>query len=243
MNILIDGLIIAIFVACAIGGYKSGFVKMAVRFLKNLIAIAVASVFASRIGAILYNTVFKNFFESMTMEKIASFLGVDSDVNLDIGPLLSEGHTEFINFIQKLGFDMDTVSQKYEEIGADSDLMVEYIAKPIGVTVSNVLAFILIFIVTAILISLIGFIIGKIVKLPVLNVTNRILGFVLGAVLGVVFVFIFVSLIHALLPYIKINGQFLAGDAFEDGTIIYKYLVNENPTGFVNDILQRIGVK
>lgn len=244
MNFLIDAVMVAIAVACCVWGFKNGFVRMVVHFFKNIIALIVASVFTSRVGALLYQQFFKNIFENMTTKKIASWLGVDTSATLDIGPLIDAEHSEFFGFVKKLGFNFDAINEKYAELGGESgDLMVEYISKPLGVTVSNVVAFALIFVVTVLAIQIIGFIIGKIAKLPVLNVTNRVLGLLLGAVLGIIFLFVFVAIVKVLVPYIKLDGEYLTVGALEEGTIIYKYLVNKTPAGFIEDILVKIGVK
>ncbi|MBE6701082.1 MAG: CvpA family protein [Ruminococcaceae bacterium] len=243
MNILLDAFIVLIVVACCTMGYRLGIVKMTVSFLKNIIAIAVASVYSSKFGAFLYRKVFKNVFENMTLEKITDWLGIEKNPNPDIGPLIEAEHSEFFEFIEKIGFDSEVIIEKYNEIGASAgDAMVEFISRPIGHTISCAIAFILIFISTSLLVRLIGFIIGKIVKLPVLNVTNRFLGFILGLVLGVIFVFLFIALVSAIAPYIKINGEYLTVGALEEGTIIYKYLANETPAGLISNILEKIGV-
>lgn len=244
MNFLIDGLMVAIVAACCVWGFKNGFVRMVVHFFKNIIALIVASVFTSRVGAFLYQQFFKNVFENMTVKKVASWLGVDTSANLDIGPLIDAEHSEFFSFVEKLGFNFDAINEKYAELGGESgDLMVEYISKPLGVTVSNVVAFAVIFAITVLIIQIIGFIIGKIAKLPILNVTNRLLGLLLGAVLGLIFLFVFVAIVKVLVPYIKLDGDYLTVGALEEGTIIYKYLVNKTPAGFIEDILVKIGVK
>lgn len=244
MNILIDGLIIGIMLTCCVWGYKSGFIKMAVSFLKNIVALVVASMFATRLGAFLYASFFKGMFEKMTVKKITQWLGVEHGSELDIGPLLERKHTEFVNFIEKLGFDLETVTEKYNELGeSSSDVIVEYIAEPLGVTVSNAVAFIILFVLSVLAIKIVGFILGKIVKLPVLNVTNRLLGLILGVVSGIIFVFIFVALVDVLVPYIRIDGESLAAGSIEEGTMIYRHLVGQTPVGLVRDLLTSVGAK
>ena len=244
MNFLVDGVIVAIILGCCVWGYKSGFIIMVVNFLKNIVALVLASVFASKLGDYLYRIVFKAIFEDMTINKIAEWLGVDPESTLDIRPLLVAQHTEFAKFLDKLGFSLDHISQKYDEFGGNAgDMMIEYMAKPLGTAVSNVVAFILIFIVAVIVIKIVGAIINRIAKLPVLNITNKILGTVLGIALGVIFSFIFVALVNALVPYISINGAGISAASLEEGTIIYKYMVNQTPGGIVNAILEKIGIE
>ncbi len=244
MNFLVDGLIIAIFVTCCIWGFKSGFVKMVVSFLKNIIAIIIATIFASRLGSFLYELFFKKLFEGFVIDKVSGWLGVDPNKNVDIGPLIDAQHSEFFKFAKTLGFDFTHISDKYTEFGQSAgDLMIEYIAKPLATAVSNVVAFLVIFAVSVLAIMLVGFILGKIAKLPLLNVTNRVLGFAVGILLGIIFVFVFSALVKAVVPYINISGEHLATETFEEGTIIYKYIVNQTPAGLIEDILDKIGVK
>ncbi len=244
MNFLVDGLIIGIFIACCIWGFKSGLVKMAVSFLKNIIAIIVATIFASRLGALFYEWFFKKAFEGFVVDKVSGWLGVDPDKNIDIGPLIEAQHSEFFKFAKKLGFDFGQINDKYTEFGQSAgDLMIEYIAKPLATAISNVVAFILIFAVSVLVILIVGFILGKVAKLPLLNVTNRVLGLAVGILLGIIFVFIFAALVKAVVPYISISGEHFAANTFEEGTIIYRYMVNHTPAGLIEDILDVIGVK
>lgn len=244
MNILIDGLIIGIFAGCCVWGYKSGFVKMTVNFFKNIVAIVIASLFASKVGSLLYDHVFKNFLENTAVKKIAGWLGVEPDSALDLRPLIDAEHSEFARFLGKLGFDIEHIGDKYNELGESAgDVLIEYIMRPIGTALSNAIAFVLLFIVSVLIIQLIGFIINKIVTLPGLNITNKALGLVLGVVLGVIFVFVFVAVVDMIIPYISINGEHFTVASIEDGTIVYKYLVGKTPVTLLEDVLQKTGIK
>lgn len=244
MNFLIDLLIILIFGACCVLGYRLGIVKMLVQFSKNIIGVIAASFFASRLGSIFYDKVFKSLFEKLTAERISGWLGGEADASPDVGPLIEAEHTEFFQFVQKLGFDLEAITEKYAELGGNAgDLLVEYIAQPIAVAVSNVIAFVLIFIVTVLAVQLVGFIVSRIAKLPVLNVTNRILGLLLGIVLGLVFIFVFAALVNAVVPFIKINGDVLTVGELGEGTIIYRFLLSGKPGELIGKLLELIGVK
>lgn len=238
MNILIDVLIIGIALLTCITGYKNGFVKTVISFFKNIIALIVAGLYSSKLGAILYEKAFKGIFENITLEKFAEWLGVDSTSNLDVGHLIEANHPEFLKYVENIGIDVDSLVKKYEEFGENAgELMAEYVSKPIGETISRVVAFILIFIATVIVVKIIGFIIGKIVKLPVLNATNKLLGLVLGLILGVIFVFIFVSILDVVLPYVKIGGESLGSGDFKEETIVYGYLSSNSPMGLLENLI------
>ena len=185
-----------------------------------------------------YDKFFKNVFENIALDKIASWLGADTTKNLDIGPLLEAEHSEFFKYVENLGVDITALAEKYNEFGANAgELIAEYISQPLGMAVSRVVAFILLFIATVIVINVVGFIIGKIVKLPILNATNKILGLILGVILGVIFVFIFVSILDVLLPYIKVGGESLGTGDFKSETILYGYLSSNSPMGLLEDLI------
>ena len=244
MNLFIDFCIVAIVAITCIWGYRNGFIVMLVNLLKNIVSIIVAAILASKLGAFLYSAFFKNIFENITMNKIASWLGVDPSADMDIGPLIKTKHTEFVDYIEKMGFDLEDIADKYVDTdGTVGDFMLEYIARPLGITVSNVVAFIIIFIIARILIRVIGFLIGKVVQLPVLNITNHLFGGVLGLVLGIVFAFVFIALLNAVIPYVKIGGTYLTVGDLEEGTILYKYLVQRTPIGLMSEFLTNVGVK
>lgn len=238
MNILIDALIIGIMALCCIAGYKNGFVKTVISFLKNIVALIVAGFYSAKLGQFFYDKFFKNVFENIALDKIANWLGADTTKNLDIGPLLEAEHSEFFKYVENLGIDISTLAEKYNEFGENTgELIAEYISQPLGMAVSRVAAFIILFIATVIVINVVGFIVGKIVKLPILNATNKILGLILGIILGVIFVFIFVSILDVLLPYIKVGGESLGTGDFKGETIIYGYLSSNSPMGLLEDLI------
>lgn len=234
MNILIDALLVAILVFTAAASYRRGFVKTAVKFLKNIVALIVAGIYSTKLGEYLYEKFFKGVFESHALEKFADWLGVDSIQNLDISALIEAEHSEFVRFVESLGFS----SEKLSEFGDNTaEAVAEYISKPLGMSVSKVTAFVLLFILTSLVISIIGFIIGKIVKLPILKTTNKILGLLLGIVLGVIFVFITVSVLDLVLPFVKVGGEALGSADFRESTIVYSYLSERSPLGLIGDLI------
>ncbi|MBE6651530.1 MAG: hypothetical protein E7613_09515 [Ruminococcaceae bacterium] len=244
MNLFIDLCIVAIVAITCIWGYRSGFVVMLVNLLKNIVSLIVAAILASKLGAFLYQIIFKGIFENITMNKIATWLGVDPSAEMDIGPLIEKKHSGFVDYIENMGFDLEDIASKYADTdGTIGDFMLEYIARPLGITVSNVVAFIIIFIIAKIVIRIVGFIIGKLVQLPVLNITNHLLGGILGLVLGIVFAFVFIALLNAVIPYVKIGGAYLTVGDLEEGTILYKYLVQRTPIGLMSEFLTNVGVK
>lgn len=241
MNFIIDGLIVAIIVGCCVWGYKIGLVKMLVNFFKNIVALILAIVFSSKLGAFLYDMVFKGIFEGVVIKKITEWL--PTDASIDIKPLISSEHSEFVKFLEKIGFSLEEIELKYEEFGADAgELIIEYISRPLGTAIACAISFILIFVVSALLIKLVGAIINKFFKLPGLNITNKIFGTVIGAVLGLVFAFFFAAIVNAVSPYISINGASLSAASLEEGTIIYGFMVSQSFGGVVRAILDSIGV-
>ncbi len=240
MNILIDALIVGIFVMCCVAGYKNGFVKTVISFLKNIIAIVVAAILSSRVGLFLYEKVFKGIFEKITLDRFARWLGAEEGESLDIGALINAEHPELFEYVENLGINVESLIEKYNEAGDKTgEFMAEYITQPLGMTVSRVAAFILLFVVSVIVINIVGFIVGKIVKLPLLNATNKFLGLVLGVVLGVIFVFIFVSILDLVLPYIKLGGESLGSGDFKNETFLYGYLSSNSPKGILEDLILR----
>ena len=55
MNILIDALILGIMALCCIAGYKNGFVKTVISFLKNIVALVVAGFYSAKLGQFFYD--------------------------------------------------------------------------------------------------------------------------------------------------------------------------------------------
>ncbi len=242
MNFLIDIIIITIFLGTCVWGYKNGFIKAFLSCVKNIAAILIASFFSTKLGTIIYDVFLKKVFESFTVDKIAGWLGVEPHKNLDIGPLIDAEHSEFFEFLERMGFDVNTVTDKYFSAVNPDEIMVEYISKPLGHTVSNVIAFVLIFFVSVIVLKLLAILLSKIFSIPGLNITNKVLGLVFGVVLGLIFAFVFAGVVNALLPFIKIQGEHLSVGAIENGTFIYKYLAGQSPVEAIKNLLSQIGV-
>ncbi len=230
MKLLIDIILLCIIVGFTVVGFRKGFVKMAISCLKNIVAFLVASAFSSKLGAWLKEQFFMEKARVAVEKKVAEFLGAESATGADIAPLLDSEHAEFVKFIEKLGFDVDSVRASLQNAdGTVNEAVGEYIVEPCVSAVSNVIAFIALFVATLLVLWIVSLILSFVTKLPVLKVTNRFFGGVLGLVLGVFIAFLSTALIRVVIPYFS---DAVVVSSLEEGTTLYNAIRSVMPAFF-----------
>ncbi len=227
MKLLIDIILLAVIIGFMMVGFKKGFVKMLISFVKNIVAFFIAFKFSGVLGAWLKKQFFMEKAREFIENKVAEFLGAETAAGADVTPLLNAEHSEFLSFIDKMGVDIDALSAAFEKSGGEINRAIsEYIAEPCVSAVSNVVAFILLFVGALIVISVISLILSLVVKLPVIKTTNRFLGGVLGLVLGIFSAFVITALIRAVLPYFS---DTVVVASLEQGTTLYNLISSFSP--------------
>ncbi|MBQ9976766.1 MAG: CvpA family protein [Clostridia bacterium] len=234
MNFLVDLVLLLLIVGFAVAGFKKGFVKTLITGFKNIAAFAVAWMFSSRLGEWLKDQFFMERAREAIEKKLAEFLGTGNLDTTDMTPLLDAEHSGFVQFLEKMGIDIESINELFRNgDGSVNEAVGEYIAEPCVNALSSVLAFVLLFVGTLIVIAIVGAILGLVVKLPILKGTNRLLGGVLGLVIGVFWAFIVTALIRIVVPYFADNALV---SSLGEGGPIYSFISSVAPT-FLSSIL------
>ena len=237
MKLLIDIILFGIIVGFMVVGYKKGFVKTILSCLKNVIAFVVAFTFSSQLAKWLKDQFFMEKVKDFIEKKIAEFLGTNSATGKDIAPLLDSKHSGFLEFIEKMGLDIDALYSAVQNTDATmNDAISEYIATPCVNALSGVLAFILLFVGVLIVIAILGWILGGVAKLPIIKGTNKLLGGVLGLCFGVFASFVVASLIRIVIPYFSDTAVIAS---LEEGNTLYNFITSTTPT-FLSGIISQI---
>ncbi len=227
MKLLIDVILLLVIVGFTVVGFRKGFIRMLISFVKNIAAFIVAYTFSPRLSAWLKEQVFMEKAKELIGDKISQFLGTEASSGVDIMPLLDAEHSEFFNFIEKMGLDLTEFQNALSETGGTlTDKVGEYIADPCVSAVSTVVAFVALFVGALIVISIISLILSAVTKLPLIKGTNRFFGGVLGFVLGCVSSVVIASLIRLLLPYFS---DAVLTASIEEGATLYNLITDLAP--------------
>ncbi len=237
MKFLIDIILFGIIVGFMVVGYRKGFVKTILSCLKNVIAFLVAFNFSSQLARWLKDQFFMEKAKDIIEKKVAEFLGTNSLAENDIVPLLDSKHEGFLDFIDKMGIDVDALRFAVQNTDTTvNDAISEYIATPCVNALSGVLAFIMLFVGTLLVIALLGFILGAFSKLPIIKGTNKLLGGILGLCFGVFASFVVASLIRIVIPYFSDTAVI---SSLEEGKTLYNFITSTTPT-FLSGIISQI---
>ena len=185
MSLILDLVIILIIALCVFIGIKRGAVKEIVSLIGIVVALILA-ITISKIGATfiynrfvgeaIYNTVYK---------------AVEDKVGVDISTTIEALPEEIFQIGDAIGVD---ISEKLESglkedtnlASSVAEIVSESIAKPLVITIIQLVLFIILFVVFKVLIGWLGKILNIVAKLPVLGSANKLVGGIVGLLKGVI---------------------------------------------------------
>lgn len=231
MNILplvVDGIIILIFVACILDGYRRGFVKM----LLSVVAIVISAALAGALAAPVAEWANDEFVSEMASDYIDGYFdGALENMGLSGDELTNDSFEGAKNEIaEAMPEELTQLLEQYdisvEEILDDispedtleeaSAKIKENIERAIILPVLELIAFLMVYIISSIILSIIIGVVCTVFKLPVINSINKSFGAVLGMVKGL-FVIAVVS-VFAVFAAGFLSGNELA-DAVSDAML------------------------
>jgi len=235
MNFALDIIIVAILIAAVAIGYKSGFVKMAMRSLKFFIAFVLARIFGPLLANPIYTRWIEPGFTSKVTENLNNILGNGSLQQMVEDPNRPE---EFTNILSKYGVGLPDIQEwlkdkVYQGTASVNEYVAGKLVEPIGRGIAGLIAFVLIFVVSLILLIIITVMMDKAAKLPGLNLINKLGGMLFGFVCGMLIGYVFVLLASYILPYLAANTSMNSIETVVDGTIFFKWFYNFSPFGFL----------
>lgn len=211
MNIAIDVILAAIFLACVIASAKKGII----RTVLEIVAFLVAIVLAFQLAAPFAKTCYDTFLSSRVEERIYEQLPDDNTAITysNQAQLVLEALPDFAkNYLEKTGegdsFLKQVVSGNYSGEDAAKQLN-EQIAAPVCEAILTSVFFLLLSLVFSAVLSWLANLISKGFKVPVLSTVNKVLGGLFGALKGAVVVFLAVVILLILAP--RIGGEFRTG--------------------------------
>lgn len=196
LPLVVDGIIILIFVACILDGYRRGFVKM----LLSVVAIIISATLASALAAPVAQWANEEYVSDITSEYIDSYFdGTLENIGLSEDEFAGdkfEGAEEEI--AEAMPEELTQLLEQYdisvEEILSDispedtleevNEKIKENIEKAVVLPVVELAAFLVIYIICSIILSIIIGVVCTAFRLPVINGINKSFGAVLGVFKG-----------------------------------------------------------
>lgn len=211
MNIAIDVILAAIFLACVIASAKKGII----RTVLEIVAFLAAIVLAFQLAAPFARTCYDMFLSARVEERIYEQLPGDGSgiTYSNQAQAVLEALPDFAKtYLEKSGegdsFLQQVISGNYSGKDAAKQLN-EQIAAPVCETILTSVFFLLLSLVFSAVLSWLAKLISKGFKVPVLSTVNKILGGLFGALKGAVVVYLAVVILLVLAP--RIGGEFRTG--------------------------------
>ncbi len=226
MSLILDAIVVAVILGCAVAAWRKGFIRAALGFLPMLAALIGSKFISPYVGRFLRETF---LFEKMS-GSIQNSMGLDTAIRE--GAMATQ--TEIIEGMPLPDFLKEALLENnnpviYQLLDVDSlkEYMAGFLANVCMNVLSVTLAFVLIYIgVTVVLNALHLF-----SKLPVLNFFNRFSGFLVGGTKGLFFVWIGCMVLTFFQCSAKLNGVFtameqtyVANTLYENNILLYLIL-------------------
>ena len=224
MNLICDGLIVAVVILCAVIGRKRGFIKTFFGLFENIVSFLIALFLARPVGNFLSERVVSPAMEKLFVRTIAQKAGVAAE-NVDWFHL-PDACLEFLKrFGVSLDFVRETATQKAGETGEKVAYSVASAATaPVAAAIGYAAAFILLFVACLLLVKLIIKLLDLAARLPGLKFSNRLLGLLIGAVQGVFLAYLLAVLLVHIAPGLQSADASFLRQFDPDQTVVIRFL-------------------
>lgn len=225
MNLILDGLLLAIAVVTIVVYYNRGFVKAVLGFGKTLISFILAAIFGPMLGGVLA----EHFFDAkLTTTVYNTLCGLCTDGGaLDISGLAESIPESLRTLATQCGADVDSIIASGADAATTEARLSEIsrqIALPISAVISKLVGYVLIFIAAYLIFMLVSCILEGVAELPVIRVFNRLLGLLLGVLCAIILSFIFIFVARAVLYYVISAGDPHQAADIVESTVLFKYM-------------------
>lgn len=211
MNWILDLIVVAIVVLCAVLSARRGFVKTILSVASLILCVFIVSSFGNPLSEVIYDSCIEKPISSSIEKSIAENFGSSADINYDADDLLDTIPSSLRKQLDKYGFDEDklhTVVSLKQNPAETAKAISADIVKPLVTPMLLIIVDIVLFTVSAVILRIVTKFICKLFKAPVLNKVNKLFGVVLGIVKGLVISAIVCTVITYIVTN-KISGDFL----------------------------------
>ena len=205
MRLILDVIVLAVILGCAVAAWRKGFIRAALGFLPMLAALIGTKFVSPPVGRFLRET---PLFEKM-MGSIQESMGLDAAIQEGT----MEAQTQIIEGMPLPNFLKDALLENNNPVIyqlLDVDSLKEYIAGFLANVCMNVLSVVLAFVLIYIGVTVVLNALHLFSKLPVLNFFNRFSGFLVGGAKGLFFVWMGCMVLTFFQCSAKFEGLFAA---------------------------------
>ncbi|WP_458407089.1 CvpA family protein [Anaerotignum sp.] len=224
MQYLLDVLVLAVILGCAVAAWKKGFIRAAFGFLPMLAALVGMHFVSPYVGKFLRGTF---LFDSLS-GSIRESMGLEAVI--EEGAMQTQ--TEIIEAMPLPGFLKEALLENNNPVIyqlLDVDSLKEYIAGFLANVCLNILSVVLAFLLIYIAVTIVLNALHLFSKLPVLSFFNHFMGFLIGGVKGTFFVWLGMTVLTFFQCRSVFEGLFHAMEMTYIANILYE-----------NNILQQL---
>lgn len=217
MYLILDAVVLAVILGCAVEAWRKGFLRAAFGFLPMLAALVGTHIASPFVGKFLRETA---LFDSLS-GSIRDSMGLDTAIKE--GTMQTQ--TEIIEAMPLPDFLKEALLENNNPVIyqlLDVDSLKEYIAGFLANVCLNILSVVLAFLLIYIAVAVVLQALHLFSKLPVLSFFNRFMGFLIGGMKGVFFVWLGFVVLTFFQCRADLDGLFLAMEKTYVANILYE---------------------
>lgn len=217
MYLILDAVVLAVILGCAVAAWRKGFIRAAFGFLPMLAALIGTHIASPYVGKFLRETA---LFDSLS-GSIRDSMGLDTAIKE--GTMQTQ--TEIIEAMPLPDFLKEALLENNNPVIyqlLDVDSLKEYIAGFLANVCLNILSVVLAFLLIYIAVTVVLHALHLFSKLPVLSFFNRFMGFLIGGMKGVFFVWLGFVVLTFFQCRADLDGLFLAMEKTYVANILYE---------------------
>lgn len=217
MYLILDAVVLAVILGCAVAAWRKGFIRAAFGFLPMLAALIGTHIASPYVGKFLRETA---LFDSLS-GSIRDSMGLDAAIKE--GTMQTQ--TEIIEAMPLPDFLKEALLENNNPVIyqlLDVDSLKEYIAGFLANVCLNILSVVLAFLLIYIAVTVVLHALHLFSKLPVLSFFNRFMGFLIGGMKGVFFVWLGFVVLTFFQCRADLEGLFLAMEKTYVANILYE---------------------
>ena len=232
----LDLAIVIIFIIFISMGVNRGLIRSVISLCGKVVSLIVAFVFSGNFGAYIDKTYVHAPLRQWLVDELSPTAeNVSASItNLDLESLFRELPEFFLNVVDFLGVDVNSISSTYDSIAQQNieqakSAVIDVMVSPISSMISRVIAFALIFLICCIAVSVLWWLSDFIVNMPIIRQLDKVGGVVFGILNSFLISFVVVAVLNVSSGYFMKNRTLESRQKITENTIIYKYFNEYNP--------------
>ena len=241
MNLIFDGVVLAVAVTAIVLGAKRGFIKSVMGVCTLIAALFVAYAFTPMLSDYIEAQPFIRSVSSSITDTIKS-LSANESGTYDLEKLFADMPDAFTQIVDRYKADPEELKQSVPPTAESEvhavDALSDLIAQPVVRVIADVLAFLALFVAAVIVLKLFTWLLDLIFQLPVLKSANTMLGFLFGVIAACVWAWVLSSLAVPLIRAMSSISPDLFRESVVDNTVIVKFFSTLNITELLDYVIR-----